>query len=330
MLWNAAHDESFASNLEACRKLARLGLLLALATALYVVEAQLPALPLPGARLGLANLVSLLVLYGWGWRDAMMIGILRQLLGGMFTGTLFGMPFFFGCAGSVLSVVVMAVPVIISRRTIHPLWVSLLGAVAHNLAQLGVAYAFIRQPSVLAYLPLLLYFALPAGAIVGCLAAILLPVLREELVPVAVTEVLGDLASSPPSPTRHHRWLYPAIATLICVLVVGVYSGWRYVSAEPEPVVGQYARVMVSGREVAYLPLTKAQEYEVPLTTGHLVVRIEEGSARVVEADCPDQLCIHTGRVHRPGQAVVCVPNRVSIEVVREDNTEQDVDAMTW
>lgn len=121
-------SDRFSVILAASRRTARLGLLLALATVLYVVEAQLPLLPLPGARLGLANLVTLLALYGWGLREAFQIALLRQVLGGMFTGTLLGMPFFFGLAGAVSSTLVMALLLTLGRGRTHPVLVSIWGA----------------------------------------------------------------------------------------------------------------------------------------------------------------------------------------------------------
>lgn len=346
--------EQFANDLAACRRTARLGLLVALAAALYVVEAQLPALPLPGARLGLANLVTVLVLYGWGLREALWLGVLRQVLGGALTGTLFGMPFYFGIAGAMFSALVMALVLAGGGRHAQPVLVSLAGAVAHNLAQLGVAYLFIRQPVVLAYLPYLLYFALPAGAVVGFTARLLLPVMYEEIswldaqtgVATGIaTRVATDVAADSATPANRVRLPLPAhsrkklvwdLASVLLVAALGLggYIIWRQ---QTQPVGAgaagaAYARVTVNGAEVARLPLDHDTEYEVPLKTGHMKIVVQDGAAAIVEATCPDQICVRTGKVQRPGQGAVCVPNKVTLTIASERSSSgpDEVDAITW
>ena len=157
------------------REIARLGVLLALATSLHIFEAQLPSLPIPGAKIGLANLVSLFALYAWGVREALLIAVMRQLVGSLVTGAFLTPAFAFGMAGGVLSVVVMAGLLRIGGGVLGPVAISLAGATAHNVGQLLVAWAMLGQPQVFFYLPYLLWFAVPSGALVGVTATRLLP-----------------------------------------------------------------------------------------------------------------------------------------------------------
>src|SRR5690606_29264444 len=121
------------------RDVARLGVFLALATALHIFEAQLPALPIAGAKIGLANLVSMFALYAWGFREALLIVVMRQLVGSLVTGTLFAPAFVFGLTGGGVSVAVMALvlrlagalgPVAVAEVGDQDLW---------NRATVGVA-----------------------------------------------------------------------------------------------------------------------------------------------------------------------------------------------
>lgn len=316
---STAIDRSFEQNLSECRRTARLGLLLSLAAALYVVEAQLPALPLPGARLGLANLVSILVLYVWGVREALLIATLRQILGGIFTGGLFGPPFLFGLAGAFLSVFVMGVLLEATGRRVGPVIISMAGAVAHNMAQLAIAYALVRQMAVFAYLPYLLLFALPAGAAVGYLARLLLPLLREE-------------CSVDEARSAHPSWLrVVASAGVVVLLAAGLAGGARLHWAGATAMTSEdlYVRISVDGQELNRLPLSEQTTYEVPLARGYVKVAVSEGKASVAQADCPDQICVSTGAISRPGQAVICVPYRVVVEVIG-GKAWADVDAVTW
>ena len=310
---------SFRQMLADCRQTARLGLLLSLAAALHIVEAQLPALPLPGAKLGFANLVTVLVLYTWGWREGLLVAVLRQILGGLFTGALLGPPFWFGATGAVLSTLIMGGLVTLSRRRLSPVVVSMLGAVAHNMGQLAVAYALVRQAAVMAYLPYLLLLALPAGAVVGYLARLLLPVLQEELLPADDVQ-----------PMLYERRASFAVAGVIGVVLVAVALLYQ-AAGHDVAASALHANITVDGQCVAQLPLHVDAVYDVPLLSGHLRVDISEGGVAVLESDCPDQVCVHTGRIRRPGQAVICVPHKVMVSVAQEIPVtgESEIDAVS-
>lgn len=310
-------DNDFTQALANCQRTAQLGLLLSVAAVLHVVEAQLPSLPLPGARLGLANLISVLVIYAWGWREALLVAVLRQVLGGLFTGAFLGPPFWFGLVGGVLSVLVMGSAVVASRGRLSTIAVSMLGAIAHNMGQLMVAYTLIRQPAVIAYWPFLLLLALPSGAVVGYLAGVLMPLLREDQ---------WDEAWRVPASGWGHR----AVAGALLVLfVVGAVLPFRQGSTHQHgaAVGALYAEISVDGRPVNRMPLDTDALYDVPLTKGHMKVSVRGGGVAVVESDCPDQICVRTGRIRRPSQAVICVPNRVVVRIVGEQ--KPDIDAVS-
>ncbi|MGI6081921.1 MAG: Gx transporter family protein [Limnochordia bacterium] len=309
-------DTTLSDMLARCQRTARLGLLLSLAAVLHVIEAQLPSVFfLPGARLGLANLVSVLVICVWGWREGLLVTVLRQVLGGLFTGALLGPSFWFGLVGGMMSVLVMGSLVVAAQGALPTVLVSMAGAVAHNLGQLMVAYAFVRQPAVFAYWPLLLLFALPSGAAVGYLAGVLLPSLREELRSEKTTPV---------------GWPNRLAAGLVLVVFVfGVTLPFRQQTlfqgaANPEAL---HVEVIVDGRLVGRLPLTGDIIYDVPLRSGHMEVSVSGGRVAVLQSDCPDQICVRTGRIERPNQAVICVPNRVVVRIAGK--AETDIDAVS-
>lgn len=310
-------DDGIPQVLANCQRTARLGLLLSVAAVLHVIEAQLPSLPLPGARLGLANLASILAIYAWGWREGLLVAVLRQVLGGLFTGALLGPPFWFGLVGAVLSVFVMGSAVVASQGRLPTIPVSILGAVAHNMGQLVVAYMLVRQPAVIAYWPFLLFLALPSGAVVGYLAGVLLPLLREDHWDEGMAVSIG-------------LWGNRLVASIFLVLfVVGAMLPLRQnLLRQNEGAVHRtHVEISVDGRQVARLPLDTDVTYQVPLATGRMRVSVRDGGVAVVESDCPDQICVHTGRIRRPSQAVICVPNRVVVRITGE--AEPDVDAVS-
>lgn len=68
---------------------------------------------------------------------------------------------------------------------------------------------------------------------------------------------------------------------------------------------------------VGTYPINGSTSVTVPLDSayGHNLLMIENGTVRMLEADCPDQTCVHTGAVGRQGQTIVCLPNRVVVEI---------------
>ena len=132
------------------RRIARFALLLAAALILSWVEAILPfQIPVPGVKLGFANIVLLYVLYTDSVPSAVTFGILRALLSGFFLGRLSGI--FFSLCGTVLAVCGMAL--LKKCRCFSSLGVSVAGAVLHGVGQLCAA-SLLLTPAVWSMLPL--------------------------------------------------------------------------------------------------------------------------------------------------------------------------------
>ena len=142
----------------------------AFALILSYLEAILPfPMPLPGMKLGLANLATLLLLYSLGVGYAASVALLRILLAGL----LFGSPFtlLYSLAGGVLAFLGM----LLALRLRAPIVVaSLAGALLHNVGQIAVACLVTSTPQLIAYLPFLLTAALVTGTLVGIAGKLLL------------------------------------------------------------------------------------------------------------------------------------------------------------
>lgn len=147
------------------RAVAEAGVLLSLSLVLSYLESLVP-LP-AGVKLGLANIVTLFLLYRRRTAEAITVAFLRILLSAL----LFGSPvsFFYSLLGGVLSVSVTLL--LMKLRIFSPVGVSLGGAVFHNLGQLAAAILLLGQNLVL-YLPILLFSGAVAGTLIGILAGI--------------------------------------------------------------------------------------------------------------------------------------------------------------
>lgn len=156
------------------RKTAVYGLLVALAFIFSYVESLLPVMGVPGMKLGLANLVVLVTLYLLRGRDALAISVLRIVLVGFTFGSMSSM--LYSLTGGLVSFALMA----LCRRTdkFSIIGVSVIGGVAHNLAQLAVAAAVTRTLSIAWYFPILLVSGVVTGALIGVIARLSLPKLH--------------------------------------------------------------------------------------------------------------------------------------------------------
>jgi len=156
---------------ERIRRLSRTALYLALALTVHALESVIfPPLPIPGVRLGLANMVILTVLYTDGFKTAGIVSISRVFLGSFFSGTFLGIAFWPTLAGAVTSTLVMAATRRFSKSRVSPVGVSVMGALAHNISQLAAIYPFFPNAGLLYYLPFLILLAVPAGIITGIIA----------------------------------------------------------------------------------------------------------------------------------------------------------------
>ena len=159
------------------RDLTLCAVLTALALALSYVENFFPlslAIPLPGIKLGLANIVTVFALYALGPARALLILLGRCLLGAMFAGNMNAL--LFSLLGGLSALAVMS---LLSRwRRLSVYGVSIGGAAAHNCGQVAAACLTLGSGAPLAYLPVLLGTSLLTGAVTGMAAACLFRGLR--------------------------------------------------------------------------------------------------------------------------------------------------------
>lgn len=149
------------------KMLAFSGMCAALALIFSYVEALLPIpVPVPGVKLGVANLVIIIALYRMGFRRALSINCVRIALAGLLFSGVFGMLYSF--AGGLLSLSVMQ----LLKRTglFSMVGVSMAGGVAHNLGQLIAACIVVATPSLMSYFSVLLFTGLIGGILIGILA----------------------------------------------------------------------------------------------------------------------------------------------------------------
>lgn len=134
------------------------------------IEALFPLpVPVPGIKLGIANLVIIIALYRMDFKYAMTINVVRIILAGLLFSGVFGM--LYSLAGGVLSLLIMYL--LYRTKLFSMVGVSMAGGVMHNLGQLLMACAIVKNIGLLSYFSILLFSGIISGIIIGCIAYML-------------------------------------------------------------------------------------------------------------------------------------------------------------
>ena len=144
------------------KRLTLLSLLSAIALTIFMIEAQIPPLlPVPGIKLGLANIVTVFAVFALGPKDGAAVLFVRIFLGAVFAGN-FSTIFYSAAGGAcAIGVTILARKILTKKQ----LWVAgILGAIAHSLGQMTMAILLTGTPGLAVYLP----FMIAVGIVTGC------------------------------------------------------------------------------------------------------------------------------------------------------------------
>ena len=159
------------------KRTAALGFLLALSMILSYIESILPlSIGIPGIKLGLPNLIVVILLYLYGEKEALAVNILRIVLSGFMFGNLFAI--LYALAGALFSFTIMF---IMKKTNLFSIaGVSIGGGVFHNIGQLIVAMFVVETYAPIFYLSVLLAAGVATGFIIGLISMRLMPYLQNK------------------------------------------------------------------------------------------------------------------------------------------------------
>lgn len=161
-------------------KMIFLSLLVAIGLALSVLESAIP-LPIliPGARLGLSNIVILVTLIIFGFKEALVVSILKSFVLVLITGSISSLIYSF--SGAILSCLVMHIVYKYFSNIFSLIGVSIFGAVTHNFAQISVAAFIMFNVRIYSYFPVLMLISLFTGYFVGLSSTFIVKNLQKTL-----------------------------------------------------------------------------------------------------------------------------------------------------
>ena len=155
------------------QKMALLGVLTAGAIVIAILESFIPSVGIPGVKLGLANIVILIILYELGIVEAITVNLLRVLVVGLVRGTFLGMGFFMSLTGAVFSLGIMILFYLLIKK-FSVIGVSVIGSIFHVGGQILIAMIYLGSAYIVLYLPVLAISAIITGVFVGIIARIII------------------------------------------------------------------------------------------------------------------------------------------------------------
>jgi heptaprenyl diphosphate synthase len=162
------------------KRMVMLALLISQALVLSVIESMIPfPAPVPGIKLGLANVITITAIAFFGMKDALIVVFCRTFLASLFTGGMF--MFMFSLSGGILSAIVMGILYKRSSDNLSITGISIAGSIAHNIGQLVIAAITMKTFDIFLYSPVLMISALITGFCIGISAFYLIRLLRKHL-----------------------------------------------------------------------------------------------------------------------------------------------------
>ena len=155
------------------QKMALLGVLTAGAIVIAILESFIPSIGIPGVKLGLANIVILVILYELGIIEAIIVNLLRVIVVGLVRGTFLGMGFLMSLTGAVLSLGIMILFYLLIKK-FSIIGVSVIGSIFHVTGQILIAMLYLGTAYIVLYLPVIAISAIITGVFVGIIAQLII------------------------------------------------------------------------------------------------------------------------------------------------------------
>ena len=155
------------------QKMALLGVLTAAAIVIAILESFIPSVGVPGVKLGLANIVILIILYELGIVEAIIVNLLRVLVVGLVRGTFLSMGFLMSLTGAIMSLGIMILFYLLIKK-FSIIGVSVVGSIFHVTGQVLIAMIYLGTTYIVLYLPIIAISAILTGVFVGIVSQLII------------------------------------------------------------------------------------------------------------------------------------------------------------
>ncbi len=111
------------------------------------------------------------------------------------------------------------------------------------------------------------------------------------------------------------------LIAVVLLVAAGLYaSGFLRPSEE-----GAKAVVLIDGKQYASYPLDEDGTYDIVINGHKNTLKIQDGYADMIAADCPDQICVNQRKIHFQNETIVCLPNKLVVEIQGGEKNSVDV-----
>ena len=120
---------------------------------------------------------------------------------------------------------------------------------------------------------------------------------------------------------------------LIALLIVFSIFLAFYMSKVSDEIDKKYVSIQVNGEEIDTIEFSKdiiGKTYRIETEYGHNVLEFGDEEVKIIDASCLDKLCINQGTINKVGQLLVCLPNRVVVEIKTNDDATEEIDGSTF
>ncbi len=114
---------------------------------------------------------------------------------------------------------------------------------------------------------------------------------------------------------KRNDWILIIVIFVLAIAFYICFHAGNSTSEEAEVV------ITIDGEIYAVLSLYEDQEFEI---NSHNYLVIEDGVVDMIEADCPDELCVHQNPIDENGESIICLPNKVVVSIVTNSYTEEE------
>lgn len=115
------------------------------------------------------------------------------------------------------------------------------------------------------------------------------------------------------------------ILIVVILIVILIFFGVNYVENSKTT---DGIEVYVDGKLFKSISIDDENEFEVKVDNGYNVIKVHDRGVEVIEASCPDKVCVHTGFITKASQSIVCIPNKVNIKIKISKNDKNSEDIM--
>ena len=306
------------------RKLVTIALMVSIGIVLSIVESFIP-FPLPGIKLGLANVVTLIVLYIYSYKEALLVSIVRVLLVGLIYTGFLSQAFFLSLSGAFLSLVVMLIMYFLKRFSLYTISIS--SAMAHSTGQIILSAFLISSSKVFLYLPLLLFISIITGLVTGIIAFYALKIFKIEIITPKTASLITFSV------------LFSLFLSIFIFMRVydNKNNSYAYITYDNERIIvidldnpSEYRSLVINEVFVDEYQKDGAHYFKFNVYNKDykeyydLVIEVKDSKIRIVEETSKNHICSNMGSIHNKYESLVCMPNGFIVSI--EDNSIDEID----